>query len=137
MSPNGRPTKLDALYRGPYRVAAVNKDRYTLNNLVTGKFETDKSVHSLKLFKYDATRTNPRDIALKDSTDMYLVERIVQHKGSVQRKSELQFLVKWLGYNDSFNTWEPFSSVRDNAIFHEYCKKHKMEKLIPEKFLIT
>ena len=134
MAPNGRPTKLDALYRGPYQVVSSHLDRYQIRNLVTNTLEPDKSVHSLKLFKFDASRTNPRDIALKDFKDMYLVEKVLAHRGKADRRSNMSFLVKWLGYDKpEDNTWEPFANIRDNEILHEYLRSKKLKRFIPIK----
>lgn len=43
------------------------------------------------------------------SEDIFRVERLIKHRGKGQRK---QYLVKWLGYNDSENTWE----LRENLL---------------------
>ena len=133
MAPNGRPTKLDALYRGPYKVLSSKGDTYKLLNLVTGKTETDKSIHSLKIFKYDAARTSPRDVALKDFKDQFLVEAILDYSGRWNRIGTLMFKVKWLG--DEEPTWEPWNNVRDNEVLHDFLRKQKQEWLVPKKIV--
>ena len=37
-----------------------------------------------------------------EDDDVYEVEKIVQQK---RRNGEIWYLVKWLGYDDSFNSW--------------------------------
>ena len=49
---------------------------------------------------------------------------------------KLEFHVKWLNYDESHNTWEPYAALRDTAQLHEYLRLHKLEKLIPQKFKI-
>ena len=48
-----------------------------------------------------------------DMADMYIVDRIVDHK---VMKGEMRYRVRWLGYAPSEDTWEPrssFGSSRD------------------------
>ena len=47
----------------------------------------------------------------------------------------MQFLVKWKGYDESHNTWEPWTSLRLVDKLHEYLRKHKMGKIIPKECL--
>ena len=133
-NPQGRPSKWDTMYRGPYEVLSYNeKGEYKLRNLVTGKEEAPKTVHLLKPFHYDEMRTTPREVALKDHKDVYIIDRIDGHRGSFTRKSEVAFKVKWLGYEES--TWEPWKNVRDNSVTHEYLVTQSLGKHIPKKFL--
>ena len=46
----------------------------------------------------------------KQKKDVYLVEKILKTK---KVKGKKYVLVKWLGYPDSANTWEPESYVKD------------------------
>ena len=60
---------------------------------------------------------------------------ILKHKGKPTKRSSLKFLVKWVGYDDSHNTWEPWSNVRDNIILHQYLKDNKqLKSLVPDKY---
>ena len=130
MNPNGRPTKLDSMYRGPYQVVSLAGGTYKLRDLTTGKIEPTKSVHSLKEFVYDPKRTNPKDIALKDYKDMFFVESITKHKGQWQRKSKLQFLTKWIGIEEP--VWETWTNLRMNEVLHAYLKSKGKTNMIPE-----
>ena len=42
--------------------------------------------------------------------DIYEVEKIVKKRG---KGKNLQYLVKWLGYPDKFNSWVPASDIKD------------------------
>ena len=137
MSPNGRPSKLDALYRGPYKVLGGKDGVYQLLDLVTGKPLDNKSVHALKPFYYDSTRTDPLQVALKDNPEMYLVEEVLNHRGVWSRKDTLMFRVKWRGFSESENTWEPWHFLRDTAELHAYLRKVNRSKFIPKKITST
>ena len=53
----------------------------------------------------------------KSQEDVYEVEKIVNHR---IRKGVDEFLVKWLGYDDNENTWEPLSNLDCPALVQEY-----------------
>jgi hypothetical protein len=132
---DGRPTKFDSLYRGPYKVLGHKEQSYRLQSLTTGKEITPKNIHLLKPFYYDKRRTDPMTVALQDSPDVFLVDAIEQHRGNLQgRKDQLSFLVRWSGYEEP--TWEPWAHVRDNSVLHTYLKDRGHENLIPRKFQV-
>ena len=66
---------------------------------------------------------------IKDYSDEYEVEDILEHKGLWARKAKMSFLVKWLGYEDS--TWEPWANVSNSSMLDEYLIRHGREKLSP------
>ena len=37
--------------------------------------------------------------------DHFVVEKVINHKGTVARPSSMHLFVKWLGYDNSENTW--------------------------------
>jgi hypothetical protein len=136
MNPNGRPTKLDTVYRGPYRVIKFDEHgTYWLRNLATGAAENPKSVHSLKPFFYDKKRTDPVVVALRDYKDTFLVSEIISDNGCWKNRGELKFKVLWLGYDEP--TWEPWANLRDNSVLHEYLIRHQHAAMIPKKIVAT
>jgi hypothetical protein len=52
--------------------------------------------------------------------------------GDVKKVSTLSFLVKWLGYDDTYNIWEPWKNVRITDEVYIYLRPNNMEKLIPK-----
>jgi hypothetical protein len=48
----------------------------------------------------------------------------------MSKELTLSFLVKWLGYNDIYNSWEPWKNVRITDEAHVYLRANNMEKLI-------
>ena len=130
---NGRPpTKFHPRLKGPYLVANFLGDKYTLRNLVTEELE-DFHVTRLREFRYDDRFVDPRDIALRD-VEEYYVERILAHSGNPTKLKTLQFHVKWRGFDESYNTWEPWKNLRETEKLHRYLISKGLHKLIPAKF---
>ena len=63
-----------------------------------------KPVNDLKIVKAEKTD------APIENNQIWEVEKIVEHKTLENGKHE--YLVKWVGYDDSFNTWEPENNLR-------------------------
>jgi hypothetical protein len=85
-----RKHKLLPTFTGPFQVLDVKDSAYTLLNLVN-KRTIVRPMHLLKQFEFDATRTNPFEIALKDYADDYEVEQIIDHRGQWKRHSRMEF----------------------------------------------
>ena len=93
----------------------------------------DYHVTRLREFRYDDRFVDLRDIALRD-VDEYYVERILAHSGNPTKLKTLQFHVKWRGYDESANTWEPWKNLRETEKLHHYLISKGLQKLIPAKF---
>ena len=37
----------------------------------------------------------------------YFVEEILEHRGNLKKKTEIKFLVSWLGFSVDCSSWEP------------------------------
>ena len=61
------------------------------------------------------------------------VENILAHHGDVGRLKTLAFHVKWRGFDESFNSWEPWKNLRETEMLHRYLILHGLQKLIPAK----
>jgi hypothetical protein len=121
------PSKLHTNLRGPLRVISHTGSHYKLYNMVDDKEEIHH-IKTLQPYLYDETNgLQPVDVALKDNGE-FRVESILRHNGDPKRKSELDFLVKWMGYDDTHNMWLPWSSLRNNPILH-----NGLQKLIPRE----
>ena len=137
-----RPDKLDPYYHGPYQVHGsttaadtTTVSMYTLKQLSTGQL---KSVgrHLLRPFHLDGEYVDPLEVSLR-GTDEFVVEAILGHypKEAIsrfikRRKSDMSFLVKWVGYDKpTYNSWD---GLRKNAVFIQYLKDSKLEALIPK-----
>ena len=56
---------------------------------------------------------------LIDGEEEYEVERIVAHR-QFGRSKRLQYLIKWKGYPESDNTWEPADQVHAPELIKHY-----------------
>ena len=126
------PTRLHTKWFGPMRVISNDKSTYTLLDLVTKK-ERQIHVTRIKEFLFSPS-ADPFDIARRDYLEYY-VEEILTHRGNIKKVSTLQFLVKWLGYSSSENSWEPWANLRLVAPLHDYLRSRKLAKLIPANIL--
>ena len=106
--------------------------RFTLLDLITGK-EKDYHVSDMKPFVFDSAITNPIDVAQRDRMEFF-VESIIGHRGNLSRTKEVEFLVHWLNYDNSNDSWEPYANLHDNQHLHVYLLEKKLQRLIPKKF---
>jgi hypothetical protein len=126
------PTRLHTQWKGPLRVITNTRSEYLLLDLITNK---QKSYHvsDMKPFIFDPLQTDPTDIARRDYLEFF-VEKIISMTGEPKKVRTLKFLVKWVGYDDSHNSIEPWANLRDVDVLHNYLRQHKLEHLIPTKF---
>ena len=57
-------------------------------------------VTRMKTFEHDPKRTDPLAIAARDNEE-FEIDFIVSHSGNPKRKSDMDFLVRWIGYDES------------------------------------
>ena len=43
------------------------------------------------------------------------IENVISYRENLKRKTELEFQVKWLGYDETHNSWEPYVSQKSFA----------------------
>ena len=125
-------TRLHTLWRGPMRVIRNTRGEYILFDLITNK-EKRYHVSQLKQFNFNPARTDPLDVARKDYLEFF-IEEVLYHTGQTDRISTLRFKIKWLGYDESYNSFEPWANLRDMEILHRYLIHNNLRKLIPGKF---
>lgn len=125
-------TRLHTLWRGPFRVIKNVQAEYTLLDLTSGK---EKQYHAtqLRAFHFNPLRTDPADIARRDYLEFF-VESIVKFQGSFDKLTSLRFLVKWLGYDESHNTWEPWKNLRKATALHLFLISKNLKSKIPKEF---
>eukprot|EP00969_Alexandrium_andersonii_P264151 11675068-Alexandrium_andersonii.AAC.1 len=61
------------------------------------------------------------------------IAAIVAHQGDKRRRDSMWFLVKWKGYDDSYDSWLPYANLRDTEQLLDYLRLHKMKSLINPK----
>jgi len=129
----GPPNKLMTNLRGPMIVESSRGSDYSVRDLSTNVV-CNVHVSRLRPFRFDATRIDPKEIAAKDIGEFYL-ESILDHRPRGQKRplrGSLEFKVRWLGYDESHDSWEPWAELRSNRIVHAYCRAHDMEGIVPK-----
>ena len=114
------------------RILEHQNSEYTLLNLITTKEKVYHAKH-LRQFKFNPSTTDPTDVARRDYVEFF-IEKILNHKGTPSRNSSMEYLVKWTGYADSYNSWEPHANLRKSELLHDYLRSKKLLKLIPKEF---
>ncbi|GAA5978438.1 hypothetical protein JCM11641_007946 [Rhodosporidiobolus odoratus] len=115
-----RAAKLFPRRDGPYQVADASPLTSTYRLSLPDSDRAHPVFHSSKLKRYIANdpteyasreppRPGPIDV---DGGAEYQVEAIVDEKGKNRTR---RFWVKWEGYPESENTWEPLAHVEDTA----------------------
>ena len=131
----GPPHKLLPRLQGPFQVIDSNKNTYELRDLGSEKIVTHH-VTDLRRFAYDPEYTDPSEVAQIDQ-QLYLVDTITAHEGTLRRKSQMTFTVKWKGYEghpDEYTPNQKYSDLKNNEQFHEYCKANGLQSLIPKAY---
>jgi len=119
----GKSRKLFPRFIGPFTIKhKVNPVAYELHLPSPYKLHNAFHVSLLKPYRSPpGTVRPPKPIVLDDATE-FEVESILDHatvgKG---KKKEIWYQVKWLGYGDDYNTWEPASNLKNSPlILQEY-----------------
>jgi hypothetical protein len=131
----GPSSKLLPFLKGPMRIVSKESSRsiYLLEDLVTHR-QKRYHVKRLTQFNSDPSKYDLTRVALRDSGDIFFVERISEMDGDPRGpKSQLFFKVHWVGIENT--TWEPWKSLRLNIFLHEFLKNHSdkvVQRLIPK-----
>ena len=107
-------------------------NEYELLSLINNKHEF-KNIHLLRKFDYDASRTDPYQIALKDYPDMFIIEKIIKHYGKPRKPSQMTFDVKWEGYDEI--TREEWINVNKTNAMLVYLTANNMQQYIPKDII--
>ena len=116
--------KLMPKWLGPFEVEkAVGPVAYRLNLPANMRIHRVFHVSLLKPYRTDGrVQPPPLPFELEDGSEWYQVERICMHrerKVGKRKQGRRSYLVKWLGYGDEHNSWEPESNLT-RACLQEY-----------------
>ena len=131
LNPRGSETRLHCNWRGPFPVVSFDKSEYTLQNLITKKNRAVLA-SQLKPFRFNPTSQSPTDTARRDYMEIF-IEDILTHVGNKKKPSTMKFLVKWLNYDSTHNSWEPWKSMRTTDQLHKYLRDNNMSYVIRNK----
>jgi len=106
-----KSTKLDEEFLGPYRIIKRNpNNKYTLESNDKNLLPRDYLASELKPLSSDYTT----------GQESYEIEAILNHK---KTRDGMKYLVKWKGYDESENSWEPASNFDSTSSIEDYWKR--------------
>jgi len=129
--PVGRSDKLVPRHRGPYQVMHISGAIYTIQDLVNGKV-LETHIHNLRPFNYDEERTDPVAVAQQNAQE-FVVEEVLAHRGDRAKRSTLEFRIRWSGFGEESDSWEPYKNLMHAEPLHRYLRAHQMRTLIPKE----
>ena len=129
----GPPSKMQTYLRGPLKVLSRSLNTYVLENLITHK-EERVHVTDIRPFNYNPDLIDPASVARKDVISTTVIDRILEHVGDVNKRSTLDFKVRWEGLPESADLWLEYKELRDTEALHTYLRANGLSKLIPAKF---
>lgn len=125
-----RPAKkLDHCYLGPFEISEkISSHAYRLALPTTMKIHNVFHVHLLEPFVVENTIPNrlqstPLPIEVEGQEE-YEVEAILDSKLDNRFKPPWQYLVKWLGYNDT--TWQSLANLNSMDLVTDYHARYKL-----------
>jgi hypothetical protein len=120
-------TKLKPKRYGPFKIIKeISPVAYQLRlSVAWGIYDV---FHASLLLPYHETTAHSPNFSqpppeLIDGEEEYQVECIMGHQ-KTGRGNKLQYLVKWVGYPESDNTWEPVDQIHAPDLIKHYQKQH-------------
>ncbi len=114
---------------GPYIVVGISGDKYSIHDLLNNKV-TDTHVFNLCEFRHDSSSSMvPTEVAARNAREFF-IDRISEHRGKTQKRTNMEFLVSWKGYSQKDDTWESYKAVCKTQAFVNYCYANRLTSLI-------
>ena len=126
------PSRLHTKWLGPMKIIGHQNSEYWLLDLITQKEKLYHAQH-MKKFNFDPLHVDPADVARRDYLEFF-VNEIIDHRGNPRLLTTMEFLVKWTGYAEQHDSWEPYGNLRKSDRLHNYLRINKLTKLIPREF---
>lgn len=121
--------QLQTSWRGPMRVVSGSNARCPLYDLVSNKW-TDLCLW-LETFsiRSDCCRSARRCASWSHGILRWIHSSSFVNS-SMHIHTSAEFSVKWPNYPDPDNSWEPYSSMNDVVVFHDFLKLKKLHRLL-------
>jgi hypothetical protein len=121
----GPKSKLLPFLKGPMLVKGHNKEGiYALQDLVTGEVH-DYHMSLLRPFLFDERTGTPLQAAVSDTLDEFVAEKVIRMRGDTRKKrTDLKFLIRWAGYGEADDTWEPWEYCKDSHAVQTFLRNH-------------
>lgn len=134
-----KTNKWQPKYLGPYTIVRrAHNGGYVLKDSTGDLLDRHVPIDQLKvlsskeskpLINVPAAASLPvaeeQELKAEEAPVSYAVEQIISHTGD--NPTNYKFLVKWVGYPHSENTWEPMANFEDREIITKYFKRLKRE----------
>ena len=129
--PSRRPSKLLAPWKGPMAVVEGEPGGlHVVQDLLSGK-TSDVHVSRLKKF-VQVEGVDPKDIAAYDNGED-VVEAVVEADVPGKRCQDWSFRVRWKGYDEESDTWEPWEHVKGLEALDVFLSRYpKLGKISPK-----
>lgn len=116
MIPNvNRKSKTDPRYEGPFTVHGKNKgNSYVLTDETGALLSRNIPPAHIKLISQDP---------IASGDDFYEVQAIIDNKGT---EGNYLYRVRWKGYSEEDDTWEPFEHFNDESLIQRYWQRRNM-----------
>jgi hypothetical protein len=114
-NPANNRDKLRTPWSGPFLVLDHSNDIVKFMSLVDDSIK-HTHVSNVKQFipSVAPNALSPRELAIRDAQE-FIIADILCHRGSIRPLSSLSFFIKWEGFPDEYNSWEPYSQVKNVA----------------------
>jgi len=140
----GPKSKLLPFLKGPMLVKGHNTEGiYALQDIVTGEVH-DYHMSLLRPFLFDERTGTPLQAAVSDTLDEFVAEQVIRMRGNTRKKrTDLQFLIRWAGYGEADDTWEPWEYCKDSHAVQSFLRNHpekrvqRLAKPIQSEFVET
>ena len=87
-------------------------------------------VAHIRPFIHDERCIDPLKVAVADSLDEFvIVERFIDMRGDVSKRSTLEFKIRWAGYDATDDTWKSWKDCRAAIAVQKFLVSH------PDKML--
>jgi len=106
-----------------------DKGNYVVQNLVT-QTPTTYHVSKLRPFLYDERTLTPLQVAVTDTLDEFLPEKVLDMRGDTHGKRKfLQFKIRWAGYGPETDTWESWDNCKGTDAVQLYLSEHPNKRV--------
>jgi Chromo (CHRromatin Organisation MOdifier) domain len=122
-----RSTKLAPKLLGPYSVTTQHKNTVKCEHVITSQ---KMIFHADRITPFIGSLNDAKHAALLDR-DEYTIQHISAHRGTFNNKRQLKFLVRWDGYDETNDSWEPWSELMHTQPLHHYLRNIGMSQHIP------
>jgi hypothetical protein len=126
----GPKSKLLPFLKGPMLVKSNNTEGiYVLQDLVSAEVH-NYHMSLLRPFLWDERTLTPMQAAIADSLDEFVAESVLRMRGNTRgKRTDLQFLIRWAGYGEADDTWEPWEYCKDSEAVQRFLREHPERRI--------